>query len=338
MVTNQIVSFPVTSVDDSPIYDMVLTRSLLPVTTLAVEVEFFEKLSKQPMTIDEIASSYSVSVRSAEAMVVVQAALGFVSPDEHGKFFITPVAETYLLRSSPFFRGRLFSKDDPLLKQMRRAFATENKSDRIAVNMDTHNDERIRTFIEAMHSMVLPASGGLAKQSVFTKIKTLLDVGGGSGVLSCAIAAFHSHINSTILELDLVSNATAKYVADYNLQDRITVKPGDMFTSNWPTRDAILFGNIFHDWDVDTCISLAKKAYEALEPGGYIMLHEIPLNDTKDGPLVAACFSIEMLLYEKGKQYSHSEFKEMLNSVGFVEFNSVNTFGYYYLFTARKPA
>jgi hypothetical protein len=55
----------------------------------------------------------------------------------------------------------------------------------------------------------------------------------------------------------------------------------------------------FHDWDEDPCRKLARLAFEALEPGGLILLHEEPLDDTKDGPLAVGCFSVVMLLNER---------------------------------------
>ena len=69
-----------------------------------------------------------------------------------------------------------------------------------------------------------------------------------------------------------------------------------MFTDPWPAGyDGIFFSNVFHDWDRASCLHLAKRSYAALPPGGRIFLHEVVLNDTKDGPLVAAAFSMEML-------------------------------------------
>ena len=63
----------------------------------------------------------------------------------------------------------------------------------------------------------------------------------------------------------------------------------------------------------------------------------MPLAEGRDGPLTVACFSVAMLLYEKGKQYTLSELEEMLAAAGFVEFESAASHGYYHLIGARKP-
>lgn len=68
------------------------------------------------------------------------------------------------------------------------------------------------------------------------------------------------------------------------------------------------------------------------------MLHEILMDDNGTGPLVAAAFSMLMLLGTRGRQYSLPEFSEILESVGFVNVQAERTGGgYYSLVTADKP-
>ena len=61
------------------------------------------------------------------------------------------------------------------------------------------------------------------------------------------------------------------------------------------------------------------------------------LSEAKDGPLAVACFSVSMLLHEKGKQYTARELHDMLSRAGFIDFQSAPTFGYYHLVQAARP-
>ena len=59
----------------------------------------------------------------------------------------------------------------------------------------------------------------------------------------------------------------------------------NMFREPWPKGyDAVFFSNIWHDWNFRTCAWLAARAYQALPPGGRIMLHEALLDDDGNGP------------------------------------------------------
>jgi len=330
--------YPVPAAEDHLLHDLHQRKKALPMTALAQEVGLFEHLEDQPASIEDVAKLLNVTPRAAEIMVVVVAALGFLEALEDGRFGLTAVGRTYLIPSSPFFKGSLLSADDPVLEQIRRAFLANEPVQPRAVIMEELPMEEIRGFITSMHSLTFAAASGLAGQEAFARIQKLLDVGGGSGSLSLAIAASQQGIQCTIMDLEPVCVIARENVAQYGFEDRIMIAVVDMFQDSWPTGyDGVLFGNIFHDWDVNTCKLLAQRTFEILEPGGSIFLHEMPLNDMKDGPLTVACFSISMLLHEKGKQYTLSEFEEMLTSVGFFDFRSVPTFGYFHLISATKP-
>jgi len=73
-----------------------------------------------------------------------------------------------------------------------------------------------------------------------------------------------------------------------------------------------------------------------LQPGGTICLHEMLLDDLKDGPLTVACFSIAMLLHEKGKQFTAGELEDLLGETGFRDFQVTPSYGYYSLVTAIR--
>ena len=117
----------------------------------------------------------------------------------------------------------------------------------------------------------------------------------------------------------------------------MTLVAGDMFAGLPTGFGAHLYSNMFHDWDVESCHRLAKISFDTLAPGGRILLCEVPIDDTRDGPLFAACFTVAMLIRERGRQYSIPEFREMLTGAGFMNFGSQQIFGYYHLISAQKP-
>jgi len=198
-------------------------------------------------------------------------------------------------------------------------------------------DHDVQAFIEIMHAMTLPAASRLAEQPVFDRIRRLLDVAGGSGSLSLAIASRHPEVRCTVMDLKPVCRIAERHVRDRGLSDQITVTARDMFKNPWLSGfDGLLFGNIFHDWDLESCGFLARRAFDALEPGGTICLHEMLLNEKKDGPLTVALCPVAMLLHEKGKQFTPSELETLLADAGFRNIQVTRSFGYYSLVTAAK--
>jgi hypothetical protein len=111
-----------------------------------------------------------------------------------------------------------------------------------------------------------------------------------------------------------------------------------MFHDPWPKGyDGIFFSNIYHDWDRKRCEFLTKRSFEALPSGGRIFLHEMLLDDTKDGPATASLFSMNMCFFTEGKQFSGGELRAMLEAAGFRDVSITHSYAYYSIVSARKP-
>jgi hypothetical protein len=98
----------------------------------------------------------------------------------------------------------------------------------------------------------------------------------------------------------------------------------------------VLFSDIFHDWDDERCRLLARRAHDALAPGGEVLVHEMLLGDGKDGPLAALSYSMVMMFVTQGRQRTGRETAELLTSAGFANVAITMTSGGYALVRATK--
>jgi acetylserotonin N-methyltransferase len=331
--------FPIPPVDDRLIYDLRFQYRSVPMIALAQELGLFEALAERPLGFDELAKASGTDGRVAETMLAVATSFGLLEREVEGQWRLSTVARTYLLGSSPYFCGPLLKADDPGLAELRRAcLDVRGPTQAFAVAMKELTDDEIRGFIERMHRLTLPAAGALGRNERFQSVNMLLDLAGGSGSLSIGISAQNTSLRVTLFDLPAVCAIARQNIRDFGLEDRVTTHDGDMFNDPWPQgHDGILFGNIFHDWNEEECKILAQRAYDALEPGGRIFLHEVPLQPEKDGPLTAAAFSVAMILHEHGRQYTVEELHAFLERAGFVDREASHSFGYYWLISARKP-
>src|SRR6185369_17062204 len=63
-----------------------------------------------------------------------------------------------------------------------------------------------------MHSHSLPAALGVAQNPRFKDVRRLLDVGGGSGCFSIALAEAHPALSCTIMELPVMCELATSYI------------------------------------------------------------------------------------------------------------------------------
>ncbi len=315
-----------------------------PTLCVADEMGLFPLLEKTPMTADEAAKALKLSPRAAESLVGVLSGLGFLA-QHGGRFQITEVSRNFLLPSSPYYWGGMlrFVRDIPVTRQaLQEVLVKDRPKDGSMDEMWGAHEmkpEMARAFTSAMHSRSLHLGVAAAKRvPEFAQVRRLLDVAGGSGCFSIALARQHPQMRCTVMELAQVAKLAQAYIADHGVSDRVDTLVANMFADPWPSGyDAAFFSNIYHDWDRARCLRLTKRTFDALPSGGRIFIHEVLLADTKDAPLVGITDSMHMMFFTEGKQRSAGEFESILAESGFRDMALTPTYGYYSVVQARKP-
>jgi cyclopropane fatty-acyl-phospholipid synthase-like methyltransferase len=332
------------SCDDKRMWETWLSYYHFPTLTVADEVGLFPLLEKAPLTAGEIAQALKLSPRATEALAGIVAALGFLVQHD-GRFHLTDVARNFLLPSSPTYWGGMlqFARGVPVTHEALLAALRKDRprGGTMEEMWEEHEMEPAlaKAFTAAMHSRSFHL-GVAAAQRVpeFARVKRLLDVAGGSGCFSIALAQRHPQMRCTVMELKQVATLARGYIAEHGVGDRVDTLVANMFKDPWPAGyDAAFFSNIYHDWDRPESLHLTKRTFDALPKGGRIFIHELLLADTKDAPLVAITDSMVMMLFTAGKQRTAGEFESILVEAGFRDVAVVPTYGYYSVVHARKP-
>ncbi|XP_010271691.1 PREDICTED: (RS)-norcoclaurine 6-O-methyltransferase-like [Nelumbo nucifera] len=150
-------------------------------------------------------------------------------------------------------------------------------------------------------------------KDVFQGIKSLVDVGGGSGTDMGAIAKAFPHLKCTIYGLPHVIADSP----DYPEVDRIS---GDMF-KHIPSADAILLKCILHYWGDGQCIEILKRCKESVpREGGIVIIADAVVDlESKHPYLTKTLLStdLDMMLNTGGKERTEAEWKKLFNAAGF---------------------
>jgi hypothetical protein len=335
--------------DDRVIWDIWTSAFWLPSLLVADELGLFKALDEEPATMTDLARRLDLNANGIEVLVPMLASLGLLVP-RLGRYHLTDAARNFLLPESPFYWGGVFSagrQDNPLYAILRDRLTRKTNLGRGDAEQERPADawasghvdmERARAIARFMHSHSLPAAVGAARNGDFGGVKHLLDVGGGSGCFSIALAQTYPKLRCTIMELPSMCEVALEYVTTAGMSERVDARAVDMFREPWPKGyDALFFSNIFHDWSFETCAELAGKAFAALPAGGRIYLHEILLDEDAAGPRTAAGFSVMMLIGTRGRQFTFGELAGLLQDAGFVDLQATATYGYYSLVSASKP-
>lgn len=329
--------------DDEPIWRVWLSAFHAPSLAVADELGIFRVLAERPATAEEIATTLKIQLRAIESLTALLASLDLLTKRED-RFHLTPVARQCLVPTSPFYWGAFLRRIreipidcSKLIESLRRGTAAADGRVTSLWETSTPSPERLRDFTHAMHCHSFALAVRVVSEFALSNVERVLDVAGGSGSFSIAIAKAYPGIRCSLLDLPAVCEVAQSYVEDWGLADRIDIVPTNMFLDAWPPGDRVFFNDIFHDWDDDQCRMLAERAFAALPSGGRILVHEMLLADGKDGPLNAAAYSMVMVFVAQGRQRTAAELVRIISAAGFCEPTVKPTAGGYALVEAVKP-
>lgn len=331
-------------VDDTVVWDAWLALYKVPALSVALELDIFESLNEQPDSPQGLAQRRDFDSRGLIALLPMLMQLGFLQ--QHGGLYqLTEGGRHYMLKKSPFYWGGVFTRVGKtilphklLLETINKQRATAEKN-RPADGWESgHVDlEMAREVTAFMHSHSMPAAMGMCQTCDFSAIGKLMDVGGGSGCFSIAMALTNPDLQCTIMELPTICTLAQGYIADAGVNGQVDTITVDMFRQAWPEGyDAHFFSNVFHDWTLETCLQLAKSSHAALKAGGRILLHEMLLDDTGTAPTPAVAFSLLMAMGTMGQQFTFIQLQDLLTEAGFRNIRCQPSYGYYSLVTGEK--
>jgi predicted O-methyltransferase YrrM len=290
-----------------------------------VHLDLFSWLHTNPATAADVCRAFGTAARPTDVMLTLFAAMGFVEAREDA-FHLTPLAREHLVKTSPWFLGPYYEslKNRPvaldLLTVLRTAkpanWGSQKDGKDWHVAMET--EEFAARFTAAMDCRGVYLAQAVAKSIDLSSRRHLLDIAGGSGVYACSLVTHHPHLAATVFEKPPVDTIAARAIANRGCSAKVKVAAGDMLDGPLPSdADVHLYSNVLHDWDEPVVRQLIVKSFDALPPGGLVVIHDAFLNAAKDGPLHVAEYSVLLMHSSEGRCYSTREMEQYLTHAGF---------------------
>ncbi len=313
-------------------------------TAAVVHLDFFTWLANNPSDFTAICAHFGTKARPTDVMLTLFTANGFVVA-RVGVYHVTELAREHLTTDSPWNLTPYYAslKDRPVTKDFLTVLKTDQPANWGSAKdaLDWHKAMETEAFANSF-TAAMDCRGIYLGQTLATRLDLrgrtrLLDIGGGSGIYACSLVAHHPHLTATVFDQRPVDQIAAKLIAQRGFADRISVLAGDMFKDPLPGDcDVHLYSNVLHDWGVPEVRQLIANSFNALQPGGLLIIHDAFINADKTGPLPVAAYSALLMHSTQGKCYSTAEYKELLREAGFCEFQFCTTAADRGCMTAQK--
>ncbi len=164
------------------------------------------------------------------------------------------------------------------------------------------------------------ANLAIAKQFPWQQYKSAVDVGTAQGDLIVQVALANPHIAGIGFDLPEVGPIFEDYAASNDLSCRVEFRPGSFFDSPIPQADVVMMGHILHDWNLEEKKLIIAKAYDAVSPGGALIVYESIIDDDRAKNSFGLLMSLNMLIETPGGfDYTGADCMGWMKDAGFRE-------------------
>jgi hypothetical protein len=292
---------------------------------VAAELGLADILKDGPLSSAEIARIADVSEDAVYRLLRALASLGLFSSLPERRFTLTPLG-AYLRSDVPgSLRGfARFAGHDVTWRpwgQLAYSIRTGNPAFVHIFGMRSfdyygqHSD--VAAIVnDAMTSVTTTESAAIVAAYHFSKIGTLVDIGGGHGLLLASILKTQAGMRGILFDLPNAAKGASALLRREGLADRCAVISGDFFDSVPAGGDVYILKKVIHDWNDERASHILRNCHRAMRPKAKLLVVERVITPG-DEPDPVKFSDLEMLVLNYGRERTQVEFEGLYGEAGF---------------------
>jgi C-methyltransferase len=305
--------------------EMIVAAWLSQAITVAAQLGVADALTAGPMTIDELAAAVGANSDALHRLLRALIGRGVFDRRDDGRYELNSLART------------LCSDAEASMSAAAQFYGSREQRDRWTLLADSirtgrsvvpvlHGKESFDYFAEdrqhadlfnqTMASISRLTDASVAAAYDFGAHATIVDVGGGHGLLLATILAATPGIRGVLYDLPGVVPAASKMLCYKVLRDRVQIETGSFFDMVPAGGDAYVLKNIMHDWPDDKAVQILRNVHTAAGRQATVLLVELVIPD-HDRDFPGKWADLEMLLNLGARERTAAEYRNLLGQAGF---------------------
>ncbi len=253
-------------------------------------LQLFRFLHARRAAAAEIGSKLKIRARYLQPVLNALVSLGLLNR-RGATYGNSPLAEKYFIRERSIYWTRQYSAEcaeayeslttlEQRLKSGKHHDAIRRNKKLGYVESMKRNPRQAENFTQMLFHLHQPEAAALAEHLDLTGREAVLDAGGGSGVMSIALAKRNPHLRACVLDIGPVCEVAARNIRQAGLSRRVQTQAGDI-RKGWPKGyDVVMF------CDVGAMpMAMLRHAYHSLPPRGLVVLVDRYFSDDGTEPL-----------------------------------------------------
>src|SRR5438132_1263760 len=180
--------------------------------------------------------------------------------------------------------------------------------------VQTQNPDAGAQFDAAMAAGSRLQAQLLVRQYDFAGVRSVCDVGGGTGTLLAEVLKANAAARGTLFDLPSVL-AKVSHELD-GVADRCARVAGDFFTEVPTGHDLYMLLAIVHDWDDARASTILKNVRTAMPPGGKAIIVDSVMPDHDRADLTKQFDVLMLVLTGSGRERTKVEFERLFAGAG----------------------
>ena len=263
----------------------------------ALDFDLFTRIAHGVNSAAALAKAIGISENWLVTLLTALKSLGLIAERE-GRLSNAPATSRFLVAGSPGdFRDYVRVVNGAFQYESFRHLSTALRGERIFPDKSPYEGLIYSAgiggdqFSSAQHTGSLGPARLMAKRVDLGDREQLLDVGGGSGAYTLAFCRANPLLKATILDFPETVETARKYAQQSGLTDRVAHLAGNAVTTDWPKgHDVVLMSYVWSAVGGNDIAVLARRAFDALPPGGLVLVHDFMVDNARERPPFAAWY------------------------------------------------
>jgi SAM-dependent methyltransferase len=295
------------------------------VVAAAADLGVLSLLAESPLTADQTAGRLACDPRAMAILLDALAGLGLLTK-AGGRYAVPPALRLFVAESSPQSVDAMLRHQANCLRRWARLPWVVKTGVAADAGTSLRGEAADRAaFIEAMDVINRDAADSLVREINPGGFRCVLDVGGGSGTWTLAWLRAAPAARAILFDLPPVIPLADERLERSGLADRVQLVAGDFYTDPLPRgADLAWVSAIIHQNSREENRALFRRIAEALDAGGWILIRDIVMDESRTAPVSGVLFAVNMLVATaSGNTYTLAEIAEDLAAAGFSDVQQV---------------
>ena len=289
-----------------------------------VSLEVFTLIGDDSMRGDEIARESGWDADGVERLLNALTAMGLLIKQE-GKYSNTPESKPLLVKNSPDYIGHIIMHHHHLVSPWSQLPQAVKTGQPVRQRFSLEEEEKRESFLMGMFNLAMTIAPRAADEIDLRGRRHFLDLGAGPGTYAIHFCLANPQLRATVYDLATTRPFALRTIERFGLTGRIDFMAGNYVEDEIKgSYDVAWLSHILHGESPEVCQRIIAKTSSVVEAGGLILVHDFILNDSLDGPLFPALFSLNMLINtSQGRSFSESQITSMLVKAGVKEIHRI---------------